>query len=110
MMRLTLALAVLAGCSAAPPEPQPGSTPAPRGDAWVKRHETIVARAKQGGFDVLFLGDSITEQWAGAGKAVWAERIAPMRALNAGISGDCTQHVLWRLRHGLLGAPAPRAT
>jgi lysophospholipase L1-like esterase len=29
--------------------------------------------------------------------------------LNAGISGDFTDHILWRLKHGNLAGPPPKA-
>jgi lysophospholipase L1-like esterase len=72
----------------------------PRDAAWLKRHEGFVAEAHQGGIDVLFLGDSITDFWRDRGRAVWDREFAPLKAANFGISGDRTQHVLWRLRNG----------
>jgi lysophospholipase L1-like esterase len=52
--------------------------------------------------EVIFDGDSITNGWTiqDHGLAVWKERIEPYHAYNFGISGDKTQHVLWRLAHG----------
>lgn len=47
--------------------------------------------------DIIFIGDSITENWLGAGKAVWAQSYATRHALDFGIGGDKTQNVLWRL-------------
>ncbi len=67
---------------------------------WVKRHEAFLERAKKGDVDVLFLGDSITQGWERSGKQVWQERFAPLKAANLGISGDQTQHVLWRITEG----------
>ncbi len=64
------------------------------------RHQTYVARAKQGNIDVLFLGDSITQGWPGPGKAVWAQYYGAMKAEQFGIGYDRTQHVLWRLQNG----------
>src|SRR6202051_2635650 len=49
--------------------------------------------------DIIFIGDSITEGWLGAGKAVWEKYYAPRHALDFGISGDKTQNVLWRLNN-----------
>lgn len=76
--------------------------PVSRMDAkgWKSRHESFLARAKQGEVDVLFLGDSITQGWEGNGKKVWAGKYAPMKAANFGIGGDRTQHVLWRITEG----------
>jgi lysophospholipase L1-like esterase len=83
--------------------------PVPRDDAWVKRHEGFVAEARQGGIDVLFMGDSITDFWRNRGKAVWDREYPPLHAANFGISGDRTQHVLWRLRNGEAEGYKPKA-
>lgn len=75
--------------------------PAPRPqDGWVKRHTSFVERAKKGDVDVLFVGDSITQGWEGAGKDVWNDRFAKWKPANFGIGGDRTQHVLWRIIEG----------
>jgi lysophospholipase L1-like esterase len=47
--------------------------------------------------DMIFIGDSITQGWRGRGEAVWEADFAPRNALDFGISGDQTQHVLWRM-------------
>jgi lysophospholipase L1-like esterase len=86
--------------------------PVPRDAGWVKRHEGFVEIARQGGVDVLFLGDSITDAWrreAPGGKRIWDAEFAPLRAANFGISGDRTQHVLWRLQNGELDGITPKA-
>lgn len=67
---------------------------------WSDRHKHCVELTKQDNFDVLFLGDSITQGWEGSGKSVWDEQIAPLKAANFGFSGDRTEHVLWRLDNG----------
>ncbi|HWB20272.1 MAG TPA: hypothetical protein VG711_08235, partial [Phycisphaerales bacterium] len=66
------------------------------------RHAEHLKVAQAGGFTVAFLGDSITEGWLGAGKPVWEELDKNYHVANFGIGGDRTQHVLWRLDHGLL--------
>jgi lysophospholipase L1-like esterase len=90
----------------------PAVVPVPRDPNWVKRHEGFVEIARQGGVDVLFLGDSITDAWrrpAPGGKRIWDAHFAPLRAANFGISGDRTQHVLWRLENGELDGIKPKA-
>src|SRR5688572_6383747 len=72
----------------------PATTPAPRND-WIERHSGFVANARDGGIEVLFLGDSITDAWRNTGKPVWTERYAPLHAANFGIGGDRTEHLLW---------------
>lgn len=82
--------------------PNPATKAVPRSEAknWQARHESFVAKAKAGGVDVLFLGDSITQGWEGAGKAAWKEAFEPLKAANFGIGGDRTEHVLWRITEG----------
>ena len=55
---------------------------------------------------VLFLGDSLTEGW---NLDLWKKHLAPRGVLNAGISGDRTDHLLWRLENGNLAGPPPKA-
>src|SRR4051812_17531698 len=92
------------------PAPEAASTPAPKKDNgnFLKRHEAFVARAREGNVNVLFLGDSITAQWASAGKDVWAQRYEKLPAANFGIGGDRTQHVLWRITNGELDGISPK--
>ena len=83
--------------------------PAPRPDAWwQQRHESMNARAKQGHVDLLMIGDSITHGWEGAGKDVWNNYYGKRHAVNLGIGGDQTQHVLWRLDHGNIEGISPK--
>jgi beta-glucosidase len=84
--------------------------PAPRPDkGWQDRHSKFLERIKQGNANVLFIGDSITQGWEGAGKGVWAEEFESMGAVNLGIGGDRTQHVLWRLDNGEIDGIEPKA-
>jgi lysophospholipase L1-like esterase len=81
--------------------------PRPRADDWwLDVHRRHVERAKQGRVDLLFLGDSITQGWNG--NEVWKRLYEPRNAVNFGINGDATQHVLWRLRNGELDGIAPK--
>ena len=83
---------------------------APRPDkGWQDRHAKFLERIKQGNANVLFIGDSITQGWEGAGKGVWAEAFDSLGAVNLGIGGDRTQHVLWRLDNGEIDGIAPKA-
>jgi len=72
------------------------------------KHEKINERAKQGDVDLLFLGDSITEGWASKGKSVWEKYYGNRKAMNAGVGGDRTQHVLWRLDNGNIDGIHPK--
>jgi lysophospholipase L1-like esterase len=91
--------AIAAECRAADaPAGNTAVQPAPRDAGWVKRHEGFVTRAKKGGIDILFMGDSITDGWRN--QRLWKEKYVPMQAVDFGIGGDRTEHVLWRMQHG----------
>src|SRR5262245_8175191 len=90
------------------PTPQPGTVPVSRPGGWMDRHTSFVAEARHGGIELLFLGDSITDSWRGTGLAAWNERFAPLKAANFGLSGDRTQHLLWRLQNGELDGIHPK--
>jgi lysophospholipase L1-like esterase len=72
------------------------------------KHEEFLKRGKSGPIGVLFLGDSITEGWGGGGKKVWAEEYGKLDPANFGISGDQTEHVLWRIANGELDGISPK--
>ena len=83
--------------------------PEPRTDKWwTDRHENMNKRVAQGNVDMLLIGDSITHAWETGGKEVWEEFYAPRNAVNLGISGDRTQHVLWRLDNGNIDGISPK--
>lgn len=75
-----------------------------------KRHESFNEISKKGEAELVFLGDSITHFWESKGKAVWEKYWAPLKAANFGISGDRTEHVLWRLEHGNYDGLKPKLT
>jgi beta-glucosidase len=86
--------------------------PVPRGDqGWQDRHKRFNERGAELGrrAQLIFIGDSITQGWEGAGREVWAKYYAHRDALNLGIGGDRTQHVLWRLANGNLDGLQPKA-
>ncbi len=76
---------------------------------WPVRHEAKVAESKAGGAEVIFLGDSITQNWETTGKAAWEKYFGPREAANFGFGGDSTQHVLWRVRNGEFDGAPPKA-
>ncbi len=78
-------------------EKNPAAVPTNRD---VPRHKQFLKIVEKGEGDVIFLGDSITQGWEGAGKKAWADTFAPMKAVNLGIGGDRTGHVIWRITEG----------
>jgi beta-glucosidase len=91
----------------AAPEVHPNTAiiPVPRTDHYATNRQALVLkRAKDapGDYDIEFIGDSITQGWEGAGKSVWQEYYGKRKVINFGVSGDRTQHVLWRFENGQL--------
>jgi lysophospholipase L1-like esterase len=81
---------------------------------WLAHHEKNLIEARSGPHDLVFVGDSITDNYHKFGpapdqvfKPIWAKYFAPHSALNLGVSGDSTQHVLWRLEHGEVDGLSP---
>lgn len=105
MLSMLVGLAMLTS-----PQQIVSTTPAERLNEpwWKQRHEACVEITKKGGFDVAFLGDSITQGWEGGGKAAWDANFAPLKAANFGFSGDRTEHVLWRLQQGEIVGANPK--
>ena len=59
--------------------------------------------------DLLLIGDSITHGWEGKGKKIWEQYYTKRNAVNLGIGGDRTQHVIWRLDNGNIKGISPKA-
>ena len=91
-------------------ENQIASRPQPRWhqDKWLERHRRFNQRVKQGNVDLLMIGDSITHWWETDGKPVWDHYYGHRNAVNLAISGDRTEHVLWRLENGNLDGISPK--
>jgi lysophospholipase L1-like esterase len=75
--------------------------------AWNKSCEAEVAAMKGKPCDIVFIGDSITQNfiarpsgnWTSVGKTVWDKHYANRNVLNFGVGADATQNVLWRMDH-----------
>lgn len=74
---------------------------------FLSQHESFLKRGKEGPIGVLFLGDSITAGWRNA-KPIWDKYFGAYNPANFGISGDRTQHVLWRMDNGELDGINPK--
>ena len=108
---LLLLYMVICGAGAADIPRHVATIPVPREDADGKeRHAETLADPARAKARLVFLGDSITEMWRAddAGKPVWEKYWAGYDAVNLGIAGDRTEHVLWRIEHGALDGMAPR--
>jgi lysophospholipase L1-like esterase len=101
LLILALAPALAIAQPAAAPAASKSLTPAERFSEgwWKQRWEAKLAATKEAGkAEVVFIGDSITQGWEGAGKDVWKENYEKYAPLNLGFSGDRTEHVIWRLQ------------
>ena len=98
---LVLALNVSAAEVLDPAKPDRGN------DEWRMRHAVRVAdvRSHTDKLDVLFIGDSITGGWLNIGKAFWEKELVPLRAVNIGIAGSQTSHILWQFENGAIDNP-----
>jgi lysophospholipase L1-like esterase len=79
-----------------------------RHSSWTLRYKAMNDRAKCGYVDLIFVGDSITQGWENNGAHVWEKFYGHRKAINLGISGGRTQHVLWRLDHGNVDGINPK--
>lgn len=75
-------------------------------------HSQLLAKAKQGGIDVYFEGDSITRRWGALDYpdllANWKHNFFGWNAADFGWGGDKTQNILWRLDNGELDGVNPK--
>ncbi len=83
---------------------------------WRKRFETKQAEMRSQRVDLVWYGDSITENWERTGPPgyfdfapAWQHYYGDRNALNLGFKGDATSHLLWRLRNGEAEGIQPRA-
>jgi len=87
------------------------ATPLSRADAWWKaRHEAKLAEIKAKKPNLIFLGDSITQDWEHPEYAqAWQRFYGDRNAVNLGFKGDATSHLLWRIQNGEVASIAPKA-
>jgi lysophospholipase L1-like esterase len=91
----------------------PAGQPEERTDEEAKAvHERLLEKARKGGIDVYFEGDSIVRRWAGADYpellAHWNRTFQGLRAANFGCGADKLQNILWRLNNGELDGVNPK--
>src|SRR5262245_56900629 len=83
---ISSALAAPPAAVAEPSKAAATVTPVPRTQAWwTKRQDSMNDRVKKGNVDLIYIGDSITQGWEGAGKDVWAKFYGKRNAVNLGI-------------------------
>ena len=95
--------------------PGPPDQAAPRTDANSKlAHTQLLEKAKQGGIDIYFEGDSITRRW-GCSDTIWKANLDNWNsnffgwnAADFGWGADSIQNILWRLQNGELDGVNPK--
>ena len=68
---------------------------------WLQEHEKLMMESRQSTAEVVLIGDSIVRHFQRYPKNL-NRCFKPNNILNLGMSGDCTQNVLWRIKFGVL--------
>ena len=75
-------------------------------------HEQLLEKARKGGIDIYFEGDSITRRWGALDRpdllANWKQNFYGWNAADFGWGGDTAQNILWRLENGELDGVNPK--
>jgi len=92
---------------------EPADQPSPRVDANSQlAHAQLLEKARHGGIDIYFAGDSITRRWDATDYpeflANWKQNFFGWNAADFGWGGDTVQNILWRLGHGELDGVNPK--
>jgi lysophospholipase L1-like esterase len=97
------------------PSNDSAAVPAPRTDAnSMLAHKQLLAKAKAGGIDLYFLGDSIIRRWGctdpqwSAMMANWKQNFYGWNAADFGWGADRLQNILWRIQNGELDGVNPK--
>ena len=91
----------------------PADQPVPRTDQNSSiAHAQLVDKARKGGIDIYFEGDSITRRWGATDYpdllANWKRNFFGWNAADFGWGADTIQNILWRLNHGELDGVHPK--
>jgi (4-O-methyl)-D-glucuronate---lignin esterase len=95
------------------PRPLQGDQPVPRADQNSQTaHLQLVDKARTGGIDVYFVGDSIVRRWGATDYpellANWKANFFGWNAANFGWGADRTENIRWRLENGELDGVRPK--
>jgi lysophospholipase L1-like esterase len=91
----------------------PADEPVPRADENSHiAHQQLLEKARRGGIDVYFEGDSIARRWGALDYpellANWKSNFFGWNAADFGWGADTTQNILWRLNNGELDGVNPK--
>jgi lysophospholipase L1-like esterase len=101
------------GYTAPPVPPIAADTAVPRMDVnSMLAHAQLLEKAKRGGIDIYFEGDSITRRWGATDYpqllANWKQNFFGWNAADFGWGADRIQNILWRLNNGELDDVNPK--
>jgi lysophospholipase L1-like esterase len=107
------ARAATQGAPAATDATGPADRAAPRTDPnSMTAHAQLLEKARAGGIDLYFIGDSITRRWGATDYpdllANWRQNFFGWNAGDFGWGADRTQNILWRLEQGELDGVNPK--
>ncbi|PPU92312.1 GDSL-type esterase/lipase family protein [Xanthomonas albilineans] len=110
---LLLTVVIVAGASVSQASIVAAATPTDRADAagWMQHHQQILAQVRaHAQTPLLLIGDAIFRSSGSdaAGASAWQRFYGVRGALDLGVDGDATEHVLWRLQHGELDGIQPK--
>jgi lysophospholipase L1-like esterase len=93
--------------------PGPADKPVPRTDQnSLIAHAQLLDKARKGGIDIYFEGDSITRRWGATDYpdllANWNQNFFGWNAANFGWGADRIENILWRLDNGELDGVNPK--
>lgn len=114
---LCIAACLLLGAAAPAQHVVLAATPISRMDLkwWHLRFEEKQQELRKGPVNLIFLGDSITQDYELSGPQEWRD-FAPIwqrfygdrHAVNLGFNGDATSHLLWRIENGETSGISPK--
>ena len=104
---------LLVGALAVLPAQTPADQPLARTDENSRiAHRQLLEKARRGGIDIYFEGDSITRRWGATDYpellANWNRNFSGWNAADFGWGADMTQNILWRLQNGELDGVHPK--
>ena len=87
----------------------PAEVPTPQG-GWVNdRHAQKLALEKTHKYDLLLIGDSITQNFENPNyTAAWDRYFGSRNALDLGYSGARTENIIWNIENGELDGQSPK--
>jgi lysophospholipase L1-like esterase len=96
-----------------PASPIPADQPVSRTDQnSLTAHSQLLEKARKGGIDIYFEGDSITRRWGATDYPIllanWNQNFFGWNAADFGWGADTIQNILWRLNNGELDGVNPK--